>query len=135
RRLAGLAQRQEVPAPTAVLLGRALREARAAEEAAGLLREAQRRHPADLWVNTHLATTLHALAATRPGYRDEVIGFLRVAVALRPDSASAHSNLGVALTVRGLVDEAILSYRKAIRLREDFSPAHLNLGNALQMKG
>jgi eukaryotic-like serine/threonine-protein kinase len=135
RRLAGLAHRQEVPAPTVVLLGDALRQAKAVEEAAGLLREAQRRHPADLWVNTRLAVTLHALAATRPEHRDEAIGFLRAAVALRPDSPTAHNNLGVALTVRGSVDEAILSYRKAIRLREDFSPAHLNLGNAFQMKG
>jgi tetratricopeptide (TPR) repeat protein len=135
RRLGRHAGGEELPAATAVLLAKALSQARANEEAVGLLREAQRRHPADLWVNTSLAITLHELASTQPGYLDEAIGFHRVALALRPESATLHNHLGVGLAAKGRTDDAVLAFRQAIHLRENYPLAHLHLGNALGQKG
>ena len=55
----------------------------------------------------------------------------REEVRLKPGSALAHANLGIALKDKGQVDEAIACYRKAIELDPKFARAHNNLGNAL----
>ncbi len=55
----------------------------------------------------------------------------RRALALKPDYAEAHGNLGNALTELGQWDEAIEHYRQMLRLRPDIAEAHNNLGNAL----
>jgi tetratricopeptide (TPR) repeat protein len=61
----------------------------------------------------------------------EAIGCYRQAVALRPEFAEAHNNMGVALRRTGAVDEAIASFGRALNLRLDFADAHNNLGIAL----
>ncbi len=54
------------------------------------------------------------------------------AVALVPNDAEAHSNLGNALKDLSRLEEAEASYRQAIALKPDFAQAHSNLGNALK---
>src|SRR5262249_19917390 len=82
------------PASTLILLGRALRQNGAGEQAITLLRKAQQWHPADFWINFELAD---CLASARPPQLEEAIRFEMAAIALRPHSAAVRNNLGVAL--------------------------------------
>jgi serine/threonine-protein kinase len=113
-------------------LARALQVEGAAKPAEALLREAQRRHPDDFWINEGLGLLLGGSSPRRPV---EAIPFLTAAVALRPQIPGAHSNLGVALRNKGDVEGAIAAYREALRLKQDFPDAHNNLGVALRGKG
>jgi predicted O-linked N-acetylglucosamine transferase (SPINDLY family) len=65
---------------------------------------------------------------------DEAIAAGRRLVALNPDFADAHCNLGLALMEKGLVDEAIDAYRQAISLKPNLAEAWNNLANALKDK-
>jgi tetratricopeptide (TPR) repeat protein len=118
----------ELPARALTRLAGGLRPAQAAE----LLRRAQRQYPADFWVNHDLGRVLRTVT---PPERDEAVRFLTAAVALRPESPGARSNLGFALHDKGQSDEAIASYKKAIELDPKYAMAHHNLGKALQDKG
>ena len=53
------------------------------------------------------------------------------ALAIKPDYADAHSNLGNALQALGKLDEAVASYNKAIKLKPDYAEAYVNLGVSL----
>jgi serine/threonine protein kinase/Flp pilus assembly protein TadD len=118
-------------------LGRAL--ARQGDELSveGFFRGAQRRYPDDFWINYNLAVLLWQPrdALGKMIRAEEAIPFLRVCVALRPQSPGAHLNLGLALANKGDTDEAIGEYREAIRLKNDYAPAHNNLGGLLYDKG
>jgi tetratricopeptide (TPR) repeat protein len=85
--LAALAAAPEaagLPAPTAVLLGRALAESGEAEAAVGLLRPAAFRHSGDVWVNHALAGALDKLPLPP---REEAVRYYTAARALRPETA------------------------------------------------
>ena len=71
-------------------------------------------------------------AAGRPA---EACASYRVALAIRPDYAPAHNNLGLALKARGKLHEAIACWEKAIELDPKHAPAHYNLGNDLRQQG
>ncbi len=49
----------------------------------------------------------------------------------RPESASAHYNLGTALTSAGLYDDAVVAYERALRLNPRYARALNNLGDTL----
>src|SRR5262249_18039092 len=74
----------ELTAVTLDLLGVALFEAKDTPAAEGLLREAQRLHPRDVWLNYDLARCLEEL-----GRRDEAIRYYTAARAIRPETAHA----------------------------------------------
>jgi tetratricopeptide (TPR) repeat protein len=57
------------------------------------------------------------------------------AIALQPDDAEAHYNLGNTLKKLGKLDEAEASLRQAIALKPDFAEAHSNLGITLKELG
>jgi Flp pilus assembly protein TadD len=59
----------------------------------------------------------------------------RKVIALKPDFALAHYNLGFALANQGKHAAAEAAYRKAIALNPDHAPTHTNLGNALFNQG
>ena len=59
----------------------------------------------------------------------------RQAIALKPDYAEAHSNLGNTLKELGRLGEAEASFTKAISLKPDFAEAHSNLGLTLKELG
>jgi serine/threonine-protein kinase len=97
-----------------------------------VLREGQRRHPAEFWINHTLA---RVLLDREPSRLDEAIGFYRVALALRPQCPGIHLYLAIALNRRGQLDEAIQEFREAIRLDPKCTVAQTNLGGALEDKG
>ena len=57
---------------------------------------------------------------------------LQKAVALAPNSAEAHNDLGMALASLGRPGDAIAHFESAIALNPGFATAHNNLGNALK---
>ncbi|MBI4938222.1 MAG: tetratricopeptide repeat protein, partial [Nitrosomonadales bacterium] len=59
----------------------------------------------------------------------------REALALKPDYAEAHVNLGNVLQAQGKLDEAVESYRRALQSNPALADAHVNLGNALSEQG
>jgi tetratricopeptide (TPR) repeat protein len=98
---ARLAQPQ--PQPLAAL-GKAL--IRSEGNAAPSLAAAQARHPNDFWLSIRMGNVLES------GKKwDEAVGYFRLALALRLDSATAHDNLGWALSQKEQWDEAIREYR------------------------
>jgi tetratricopeptide (TPR) repeat protein len=120
------------PASTLVLLGVGLGEAGDPAGAVAVLRQAQRRHPGDFWVNHELASWLLRL---RPAHFDDAVRFYSAALALRPESPAVQSNLGTALRGAGKLDDAVAAFRRAIELKPDFAEAHTNLGSALVQQG
>ncbi len=93
------------PVATLDRLGNALVQAREFDEAVALLRQAQRLHPHDFWINHDLAD---AFTSSEPAQYDEAIRYYTVAVALRPVSPVANLDLGLALQKKGRIDEAFV---------------------------
>jgi serine/threonine-protein kinase len=91
------------------------------------LRQAQQRHPADLWINLELACQLWETGAPA-----EAIGFFRVALAFRPKSPAILSNVGCALAVQGKSQEAVDIFQQAIALNPELPGLYFNLGKAYQ---
>jgi tetratricopeptide (TPR) repeat protein len=96
-------------------------------DALPLLTEARRQFPSDFWLNFYLGLALKSAKQW-----EAAAGFYRAALALRPETASVHSNLGNALKEKGLLDEAVREYRKALELSPKEYAIHLNLGTALR---
>ena len=69
------------------------------------------------------------------GRLDHAIAQYRKALALAPDYAEAHNNLGVMLYRLGRLDEAATAYRRALVLVPGDADTHLNLGNVLFRQG
>jgi tetratricopeptide (TPR) repeat protein/serine/threonine protein kinase len=120
------------PPAAAVLMGHALREVDEIELAVDFLRQAQRDHPADFWVNQDLGRTLRNVKSARAG---EAVGYLRAALVLRPDSPGALVNLGIALYYDRDLPGALAAFQKAVALKRDYAAAHSNLGMALHAWG
>jgi tetratricopeptide (TPR) repeat protein len=57
------------------------------------------------------------------------------ALAIDPDHAEAHNNLGTIFYGRGQLDEAIVHYERVIALKTDCADTHCNLGIALATLG
>jgi tetratricopeptide (TPR) repeat protein len=97
-----------------------------------ILRRAQRRFPADPWLNLNLAV---ALRSVRPPSWAEAIGFHRAVVALRPQSPGTHHQLAYALQQQGDFDEAIIEYRKSVDVDPEDAGARYGFGCGLGAKG
>ena len=63
------------------------------------------------------------------GRLDEAEASLRQAIALKPDYAEAHYNLGITLKELGRLDEAVDSYNQAIALKPDYAKSRMNLNS------
>ena len=79
----------------------------------------------------HLLGVIHGMLGNLDG--TEIC--CRKAIALRPDYAEAHSNLGAALDRLGRPDEAVASLREALRLKPDYPEALASLGDTLSRLG
>jgi tetratricopeptide (TPR) repeat protein len=89
------------------------------------LRRVQQKYPGDLWANMRLAKALY-----RSDPRDAV-RYYQAALAIRPDAAVVHSNLGTALIATGRHEEAVVHYRAAAAGEPKFAYAHNNLAVTL----
>lgn len=74
------------------------------------------------------------------GRFDEAIAEYRKSIALNPESASTHYNLGYALSVRAggagrAGAEAASEFREALRIDPEYAQAHNNLGALLELQG
>jgi len=69
------------------------------------------------------------------GFMDDAFKELRQAIAMKPDDAEAHCNIGNVLHAKGQLDDAIKAYRQAIAIQPDFAGAHNNMGVVLADKG
>jgi tetratricopeptide (TPR) repeat protein len=98
-----------------------------------ILRRAQWKYPADYWINHRLGASLIGLQS--PDLVAEGIGYMRAAVALRPQEAHAIMNLGGGYAVLRQHDQAIACFRKALELSPNYSASYYNLGDALGQKG
>lgn len=65
----------------------------------------------------------------------EAIDVLSRVIRMRPDSADAFFNLGVAQRNNNQLPDAINSFRTAVKLRHNWPEAHYNLGNGLRDSG
>lgn len=65
----------------------------------------------------------------------EAIVSWQQAVAVDPEFADAHGNLGVALQMCGRLDEAIAAYRRAVTINANLATGWNNLGGGLFAKG
>jgi tetratricopeptide (TPR) repeat protein len=105
-------------------------------EARELLERVRERHPDDFWLNFKLAQILAVWEEDYVESRDrsrqeEVIGYYRAALAVKPDSQVVLHNLGLALLTRKVVEGAIRCFRKALRLDPRDTKARINLAWAL----
>jgi serine/threonine-protein kinase len=120
---------QRLPARAVTRLAKRLEALQGQAAAVDLLRRASRQYPGDFWVNHSLGL---ALLNQKPA---EAERYLAIAVALRPDSAGPHNNLGLALQNEGKSEEAIAEYRRALDLDPNYAGAHTHLGIALMSQG
>lgn len=76
-----------------------------------------------------------AASAYAGGRYQESARLIRQALALRPNIAEAHNDLGASLAALERYDEAIGEYREAVRLKPGFYQARCNLAAALLNRG
>ncbi len=69
------------------------------------------------------------------GQYDEAVAGWQKALALNPEDAKAHLNMGYVMQQSGRLDEAIDQYRTALKINSSYAAAHTNLGIALVTAG
>ena len=106
-------------------------------QTAGRLPEAESIYQQILQADPNQFAALHLLGviAYQVGKHDTAVDLITKAVAIKPDLAEAHNNLGNALQKLRKLDEAVASYHKALAIKPDYAEAHYNLGLALQELG
>jgi predicted O-linked N-acetylglucosamine transferase (SPINDLY family) len=85
--------------------------------------------------NTADAWQFLGLIALSRGDAAGAVARIERAIALNPETAVYHFNLGLAWHQQGEVSRAIASYREAIKLSPGLAEAHINLGNCLLETG
>src|SRR5262249_2785205 len=120
------------PPATVILLSAFLIAHDAVPAAVDLLREAQQRHPGDFWINVELSISLSKM---KPPRDDEALSFDRAALAIRPQSPSAHFALGNTLNKLGRTREAVAASSKAVELDPHFADAYPGLSSTLLEQG
>jgi tetratricopeptide (TPR) repeat protein len=126
--------------PTTVTrLAISLESAKLRELAIRILKESQFAHPGDFWLNLELGRQLNrdrvmvevgGMPTTTTDLKDlgESQSYSSIAIALRPNSAAAHNNLGSVLMAQRRYDDAITRFQSALDLDAHHAAAHLNLG-------
>jgi serine/threonine protein kinase/Tfp pilus assembly protein PilF len=128
-RLAVEAPVGELSSRLLAILGRVL-SVQPGADAEPLLRSAQQRYPDCFWLNLQLGGLLFHRQKL-----EQAVGFYRAALARRPRSGVAYSNLGLALKDLGQLEEALASCRRAVELNPNSAWFHNNLGNVLRRAG
>jgi tetratricopeptide (TPR) repeat protein len=135
RRLAEQDEAVRQPPSSILLLADALDGSGQALFRLNLLRQAHRRHPGDFWIAATLTQTCFDPELTSLLLMKEAVRYAATAVALRPDSADARHNLGVALGDDRQQEEAVAAFREALRLNPGNASAHNGLGFVLKSQG
>jgi tetratricopeptide (TPR) repeat protein len=117
---------------TVLLLVRVLYKAGAVSKSESLLLTLQQRRPDDFVINFELA---HIVGGNRPDGAERRIGFMRAAVAVRPDVAELHLHLGHLLDETGRYEQAIAALRRALELNPNSNMADLRLSQSLEKHG
>jgi protein O-GlcNAc transferase len=78
---------------------------------------------------------LWGMVAYGQGRYEEAVERIGRAIALCPETAVYHSNLGEVYRAAGKIAEAGACYRRALELRPDWAELHNNLGNACKTLG
>ena len=104
-----------------------------AHHQAGRLTEAERLYRDILEVAPHHIGALNNLGLMAAP--DEAVALFGRVLALRPDHADSHQNLGAAFRKRGELGRAIASFEQARRLRPEDSNLLFNLGQTLSALG
>jgi len=108
----------------------------AAHHQAGRLAEAERLYRQVCAVDPNHFAALHRLGVVAHQLgRPDAADILTRAVALKPDIAEAHNDLGAVLGARGRFAEAAAAFERAAALRPDYAEAHNNLAGALRRLG
>jgi serine/threonine-protein kinase len=89
------------------------------------LTQVQWEHPDSFYANLSLADAL------RDGKPAESIRYYQAALALRPDAATVHNNLAVALLALDRTEDARSHYEQALKLDGGLGIVHYNLGVTL----
>ena len=95
-----------------------------------LMRSRLRKYPGDFVALANLGSALQTA-----GRLDEAIGYLRQALAVRPDHAGARNNLATALRAAGRSDDAIVEFERALRSDPGYADAEYNLATTLLARG
>jgi serine/threonine-protein kinase len=122
----------EAPAQPPVVLAvlvRAETDSSLQERARAVLREAQQRHPEDFWINFLLGGFL---LQERP---QEALGYLRAALAIRPENDRAYLMLGRALYDTGDTERAIAAIRRSLRAANPNRAGARDLARMLAPRG
>jgi tetratricopeptide (TPR) repeat protein/mono/diheme cytochrome c family protein len=75
-----------------------------------------------------------AVAYLKLGRNAQAVVHFEATAKLKPQSATAHFNLGTALTLDRRIDRAAAELRQAIALNPNYTLAHNNLGNVLLLQ-
>ncbi|MBT3821911.1 MAG: tetratricopeptide repeat protein [Nitrospinaceae bacterium] len=104
---------------------------------AGRLSEAERICEEILQGEPNQPEALHMLGAIAIQVEryDMAVDLIPRALAIKPDVAAAHYNMGYALGALGRLDEAVTSYKAAVAIAPNYAEAHNNLGILLQDLG
>ena len=70
----------------------------------------------------------------KQGKYDLAIKSYQKAIAINPDHASAHNNLGLVYVKQGKLDEAIAECKKALEINPNYLQAHYNIACAYSLK-
>lgn len=125
RALAAAGIDRDVPVRTLVLLARSLSGFDLRSEAIDIYRLAHQRDPSDYWTSHDLASLITLLPSPPI---DEALQLYSMALAVRPDSAHARSDLGHALLLKGRPAPARLLLERALELSPEDSRIHFLLG-------
>ncbi len=117
----------EMPARTRAAIGRALTDAWDPKGALDFLRDAQRKHPGDLWIHHYVA---HACVYSNPPLWEEAIRARMAIVALRPESAHAWSQLAYVYVASEQHADAIDAYARSLTLDSTSFVPHMQFGMA-----
>lgn len=102
----------------------------------GRLSEAEEIYSQILQANPTQPVALHLLGVLthQLGMSDKGVDLIKKSLAIKPDYAEAHNNLGNILEKQGQGkrDDAVASYRKALAIQPDYAEARYNLANALK---
>jgi tRNA A-37 threonylcarbamoyl transferase component Bud32/tetratricopeptide (TPR) repeat protein len=134
-RLARLAASPEVLAVGPELLmvwGHGLIAVGSRESRLNLLRRAARHYPENVWVHWDL---FRACMEGGPALREEALRHIAAAVALRPDSARFHVDLGNYYRGIKRPAQAVAELRQAVRINGKVAAWHADLASALYAAG